>query len=114
MLAREISDASSLLGLLLALVTLFTTETSRRIEGEEAREGGPRADVKKSIVRHCVGLFVVTVSSVAALGPLVVDVLQTMGGQRIEPTYVVFILVVLLLGSLAFWQAVLAHRARRL
>lgn len=112
-LSDQIGQAASLVGLLLALVTLFTSEQSSRLSDEREREGGARAARVRSIRLICCGLGLVTTTSLVLLGPLVVDVTRAVGETEWEPVFGVFLLVYLLLGALLCWQGSLAVRARR-
>lgn len=112
-LSEQVGDAAGLLGLLLALDTLFTAEQGRRLDEERARQGGPRHSRLATIRRITIGLAVVTAASVALLLPLVVDVLKSLGDDAWEPVLGVFALTWLLLLGLLAWQAVLAVRSSR-
>ena len=108
--ADQVAQAANLLGLLLALVTLFTSEQARRLADERVREGGARRSRLKSIRYSCLGLGAATLASVGFLGPLVVDVVATVGDDHWQPVFGVFVLVYVLLGALLCWQIVLAAR----
>lgn len=111
-LSDQVAQAANLLGLLLALVTLFTSEQSRRLSYERSREGGARKSRLRSIASVCVGLAVVTASSLVLLGQLVFDVVKAIGSDDWQPVLGVFGLVYLLLVALLCWQVVLTVRAR--
>ncbi|MCA1707349.1 MAG: hypothetical protein LC808_30415 [Actinobacteria bacterium] len=107
----QVAQAANLLGLLLALVTLFTSEQAKRLANERSREGGARRLRLSSIRYACAGLGTVTGASLVLLGPLVFDLVQAIGGDEWEPVLGVFALVYLLLGALLWWQIWLALRA---
>jgi hypothetical protein len=106
-----VAQAANLLGLLLALVTLFTSEQARRLADERAREGGARASRLSSIRLTCVGLGAVTLGALIFLAPIVLDVLRTVGDDDWISVFGVFLLTYLLLGALLVWQAVLGARS---
>ena len=54
-LADQVAQARTFLGLLLALVTLFTSEQARRLGDERTREGGAHPERLKSIRYACAG-----------------------------------------------------------
>jgi hypothetical protein len=112
-LGEQIEQASTLLGLLLALATLFTTEQARRLADERTRTGGARPAALRAVLMASVGLGVVTVAALASLTPLAVDVVDTLGDTAWQPAYGVFLLVYVLLVALVAWQVSLASRARR-
>lgn len=111
-LTDQVGDAASLLGLLLALDTLFTSEQARRLDEELAREGGPRGSRRRTILWTSIGLGVLTSSALLFLLPLVQDVLETVGDPTWEPVLGVFLLTYVLLFALMGWQLRLAQRAR--
>lgn len=112
-LPDQVEAAASLLGLLLALVTLFTSEQAKRLEDERSLEGGARRNRMSSIRYSCIGLGVVTFGSVALLGPLVIDVVKAVGGDEWQPVLGVFALAYLLLCALLFWQVALAFKSAK-
>jgi hypothetical protein len=111
-LSEQVGDAAGLLGLLLALVTLFTNEQAKRFNDERGRQGGPRPDTLRSIRWICLGLSLVTGGAILSLAPLVRDVIGTVGGTRWEPVLGVFVLTYLLLLALLSWQARLFVQSR--
>jgi hypothetical protein len=111
-LGEQVSEAANLLGLLLALVTLFTSEQARRLGDERGREGGARPQRLISVRYVCVGLGATTAAALAFLGPLMLDVLGAVGGDEWEPLFGVFALTYLLLVALLAWQIVLGMRTR--
>lgn len=110
-LPEQVGQAASLLGLLLALVTLFTSEQAKRIDEEHKRQGGARSAVLGSVRWTCIGLAAVTAASIVALAPLIIDVISTIGGDRWEPVLGVFALTYALLGALLTWQIALAKKS---
>lgn len=110
-LSDQVAQAANLLGLLLALVTLFTSEQARRFADERSREGGARSSRMKLIRYAAAGLGVVTLASLTLLGPLVFDVVRAIGGNEWEPVLGVFVLVYLLLAALLCWQVALGVRS---
>ncbi len=111
-LSDQVGQAANLVGLLLALVTLFTSEQARRLADERTREGGARHSRLTSIRYASVGLGAVTVTSLGLLGPLVFDVVKAIGGDDWQPVLGVFALVYLLLVALLCWQVTLAFRSK--
>lgn len=111
-LSAQVGSAASLLGLFLALVTLFTTEQARRLADEHQREGGADSGRVRIVRCFSIGLAAATAASIALLIPLVVDVLDAIGSNRWEPVLGVFLLTYLLLIALLVWQIWLAVRAR--
>ncbi len=112
-LVAQVRDAANLLGLLLALDTLFTTEQARRLAEQRAREGGARRQALRGVRLTALGLAVLTAGSVAILAPLMVGVLGAIGGDDWEPVLGVFALTYLLLVGLFVWQIQLVVRAHR-
>ena len=110
-LSGQVAQAANLLGLLLALVTLFTSEQAKRLAEERARQGGARTSQLRSIRLSAGGLGVVTGGSLALLAPLVRDVLKAVGSDEWQPVLGVFALTYLLLGALLCWQVLLGFRS---
>lgn len=110
-LSDQVADAASLVGLLLALVTLFTSEQSRRLADERSRQGGARPDRLRSVRYACLGLGAVTAGALAFLLPLVVDVIGAVGDDEWEPVLGVFVLTYLLLVALLCWQVAIGRRS---
>jgi hypothetical protein len=112
-LVEQVRDAANLLGLLLALDTLFTTEQARRLAEQRAREGGARRHALRGVQATALGLAVLTAGSVAILAPLMVGVVREIGDDEWEPVLGVFALTYLLLVGLLVWQIQLMVRAHR-
>ena len=112
-IADQVGDAASLVGLLLALDTLFTTEQSRRLDEEAARQGGSRPGVVRAVMWSSVGLALLTTCADALLALLIVDVVRTIGSPEWEPVLGVFGLTYVLLLALLWWQVRLIFRARK-
>jgi hypothetical protein len=72
----RVGNASTLLGLLLVLVTLFTSEQARTLDVEEHRSGGAEAGSYRRVALISAGLATVTLASLASLATLVWDVLR--------------------------------------
>lgn len=109
---EQVAQASNLLGLLLALDTLFTTEQARRLAEERTRVGGAKPAALRAALVACIGLVAVTIAALASLTPLAVDVVGTLGDADWQPVFGVFLLTYVLLTVLALWQVSLAARAR--
>jgi hypothetical protein len=108
----QVAQASNLLGLLLALDTLFTTEQARRLAEERTRIGGAKPAALRAAFLACIGLAGVTLAALASLTPLAVDVVETLGESSWQPVFGVFLLAYVLLVGLVTWQITLAVRAR--
>jgi len=111
-LGEQVAQASNLLGLLLALDTLFTTEQARRLTEERTRIGGARRAALRTALLTCAGLATVTAAALASLTPLAVDVVDTLGESSWQPVFGVFLLTYVLLVGLIVWQITLTARAR--
>jgi hypothetical protein len=111
---ERIGQASSLVGLLLVLITLFTSEQARALDAERRREGGATRGARSRIIAISLSLGMVTAAAVVALFPIVWEVVRAWMGRRGDPLHVVFALVWLLLIPLCGWQVSIALSARRL
>jgi hypothetical protein len=99
-----VSTAAGLVGLLLALVTLFTAAQAQALNYEiQQREGG--ADSKRlHFIRNCAaGLFVVTLLTIISLAQLFWDICTSLFSHW-APILGVFNLIWLLLVVLGVWQ----------
>jgi hypothetical protein len=112
-LGEQVDQASNLLGLLLALATLFTSEQARRLAEERTRTGGAKPAVLRTAFLASTALGIVTLAALASLTPLAVDVVDTLGDSAWQPVYGVFLLAYVLLVGLVAWQGTLAARAWR-
>jgi hypothetical protein len=113
-ISERIGQASTLLGLLLVLVTLFTSEQARSLDAERRREGGASQGARKRIIAICVALSAVTVASFLVLAPLVWDIANALVDGHADSLQGVFCLVWLLLVPLGGWQISIAIGARRI
>lgn len=111
-LDEQVAQVASLLGLLLALDTVFTTEQARRLTEERTRTGGAKRSALRTTLVTCILLGVVTLAALASLTPLAIDVVGTIGDANWEPVFGVFLLTYVLLVGLAAWQILLTIRAR--
>jgi protein-S-isoprenylcysteine O-methyltransferase Ste14 len=111
-LDEQVAQAASLLGLLLALDTLFTTEQARRLTEERTRTGGAKRSALRTTLVTCIVLGAVTLAALASLTPLAIDVVGTIGEPGWEPVFGVFLLTYVLLIGLVAWQILLTIRAR--
>lgn len=109
-LAQQVGDVASLIGLLLALDTLFTAEQSRRLEKELIRDGGPRSEILRSVLVLSIGLAVLTATTIVMLWPLVQDVLATVGDGPWNPVLGIFVVTYVLLVALVVWQTSLSFK----
>jgi hypothetical protein len=108
-----VSNASTLLGLLLVLVTLFTSEQAKSLDNERSRAGGGRRSAYRRIGAIAVALAIVTATSLVSLWPLAGDVKSLCCGLEWDPILGVFELVWILLLPLLIWQFGLAWSAWR-
>jgi drug/metabolite transporter (DMT)-like permease len=112
--SQQVTDASSVLGLLLAIVALFTAALSGTLQAEVTREGGPHRGAWRRIMGLALALAAVSVASLASLVPIVRAVIDAHGTSAWEPAFWVFLLVYLLLVPLGIWQIGIALGAFRL
>jgi len=109
--AEQVGEAANLLGLLLALDTLFTTEQSRRLFEERSREGGARRTALRTVLWTSLSLALLTAAAIVFLAPLIVDVVSAVGDAAWEPVLGVFGLTYLLLLGLFGWQIFVVIRS---
>jgi len=111
--SQQVSDASTELGLLLAIIALFTAALSSTLQSEMTREGGAHQGARRRIVAMSGALAIVSVASLASLLSLVRVVIDAHGTRSWEPAFWVFLLVYLLLVPLCIWQVSIAVGAFR-
>jgi hypothetical protein len=104
----QVQSATSLLGLLIILITLFTSEQSRALDAERHRVGGPRRSATRRTAILCAALALVTVTTLIALASLAWRIAFPCCANLSEPGLAVFELVFVLLVPLAVWQVGLA------
>jgi hypothetical protein len=110
-LEAQVESASNLTGVLLVLVALFTTEQSRRLEGQRSRKGGSESETMQSIKWIARALMGLTALAFVALAPLAWEALQSCCSGSWNPAFWIFELVWLLLVPLAAWQWRIAKKA---
>src|SRR5919106_2048978 len=93
----RIGEASSLIGLLLVLVTIFTSEQARALETERRREGGAMPGTRRRIITISLALVMVTLVALLVLTPLVWEAIRTWGAGSGDAVQIVFVLVWMLL-----------------
>jgi len=112
--SEQVTDASTELGILLAIVAQFTGGLSSTLQSERTRVGGPHAKAWRRIMGLSVALAVVSVASLVSLLSLVRLVIDSHGTKSWESAFWVFLLVYLLLIPLFIWQASIAIGAFRI
>jgi hypothetical protein len=112
--SQQVADASSVLGLLLAIIALFTAALSSTVQSEKTRQGGAHPGAWRRLFALSVALAIVSVASLVSLISLVRLVIDTYGTHSWEPAFWVFLLVYLLLVPLCIWQVSIAVGAFRL
>jgi hypothetical protein len=112
-LTDQVKTASALVGLLLALITLFTAEQARRLADERNQIGGGRPKQLRTIRLMSIALAVVTTVTVIALWPVVHDVLDAHDTKKWQSVFAVFLLTWVLLIALIGWQIGLAWNAHQ-
>lgn len=113
-MADRVSDAASLTGLLLVLVTLFTSEQARSLDNERRRLGGAEAGSRKRIRTLALALAAVTLLCILALAPLVAQIIKECCSGAWNPVRALFLLVWVLLFPLIIWQLSIAKGASSL
>lgn len=113
-LSDQIGKAADLVGLLLALITLFTSNHSERLRRERGAEGGPKRERVNQILAMALGLALTTGLAIASLASLAWEAALGVWHRTNDPVASVFLLVWLLLVALAVWQVVIALAAYRL
>jgi drug/metabolite transporter (DMT)-like permease len=112
--SQQVTDASTQLGLLLAIIALFTAALSSTLQSENTRQGGAHPKAWRRIMTLSVSLAVVSVASLVSLLSLVRLVIDSHGTRSWEPAFWVFLLVYVLLIPLCIWQISIAIGAFRL
>jgi len=112
--SQQVADASSVLGLLLAIVALFTVALSSTLQSESTRQGGPHRGAWRRIMGLALALAVISAATLASLTAVVRVVLDAHGTSAWQPAFWVFLLVYLLLLPLCAWQVVIAVGALRM
>lgn len=113
-LEQQVGETVELIGVLVALITLFTLEQERRLDQEYVREGGQRKDVLKRVRNITIGLCVSTGLAVVVLFPLFKGTFETIDfGASVSAVLSVFSLVWVLLIALLIWQIGLVCKVKR-
>lgn len=102
--SQQVSDASTELGLLLAIVALFTAALSSTLQSEMTRETGAHQGARRRIMAMSAALATVSAASLTSLLSLVRAISEAYGTRSWEPAFWVFLLVYLLLVPLCVWQ----------
>ncbi len=112
--AQQVTDAATELGVLLAIIELFTGALSAFLQSESARQGGAHKGARRQIIGLSIALALVSIASILSLLSLVRLVIDSHGTRSWEPAFWVFLLVYLLLIPLCIWQIIIAFGACRL
>jgi len=112
--SQQVAGASDALGLLLAIVALFTSAQASTLQSERARNGGPNKGAKPRIASLSITLAAVSVASLVSLFPVARAVFDAFGTHGWEPPFGIFFLVYLLLLPLCTWQLTIAVGALHL
>lgn len=111
-LEGQVGATVDLIGVLVALVTLFTLEQQRRLDQERLREGGASRKELDKVRNLTIGLGLVTGLATGILAPLFYGALRTFSlGAPTSAVLSVFVLVWLLLVALLIWQISLIKSA---
>ena len=113
-LQDQIAAASGGIGVVLVLISLFTSEQARRNDTERVRTGGPKQSSAMATCRISIALAVTTSLALVALAPLAIDVIGTCCSGRWRADSAIFVLLWLLLVPLVAWQVGIAKEAWRL
>lgn len=109
-LVDSVQGVGAMIGLFLALITLFTNEQSRLRDVEHDREGGADNDAVRRIRWLTGALLLVTAVTWLVLLPTVVEIARLGFGWPPEPVLTVFVVIWLLLLGLAAWQVTIISR----
>ena len=112
--SQQVTDAATELGLLLAIIALFTGALSSTLQSESTRQGGAHKGARRRIMGLSIALALVSIASILSLLSLVRLVIDSHGTRAWEPAFWVFLLVYLLLIPLCIWQVIIAFGASRL
>lgn len=110
----QVSATTGGIGIVLVLISLFTSEQARRNDTERARMGGPRRDTSRTTYLLSIGLAVTTLVALMVLAPLVIKILRSCCSGAWLPADAIFLLLWVLLLPLPLWQVSIAREARRL
>jgi hypothetical protein len=110
----QIGQAANLVGLLLALITLFTSDRAERLRSERSASGGPKRERVREILAAGVGLALVTAAATASLASLAHKAALAALHSTNDPVVFVFLLVWVLLVALIAWQLVIVTGAAKL
>ncbi|MGC2191893.1 MAG: hypothetical protein WA751_06140 [Candidatus Dormiibacterota bacterium] len=111
--AANVNAASAMLGTLLVLLTLFTSELARRYGNVQSGPDCSRSD-RWQLISASVAVALITACSFISLGWVAVPAIESVGTRAWDPTFVVLLLIWLLLLPLFAWQFLLARSARAL
>ena len=112
--SQQVTDAATELGLLLAIIALFTGALSNTLQSEKTRDPGPHEGAWLRIMALSIALAIVSIASLLSLLSLVRLVIDSHGTRSWEPAFWVFLLVYLLLIPLFIWQVIIAIGGCRL
>lgn len=103
-ISAQVSDASSLLGILLILVTLFTQILASALDDQSDLTGGAEKETRNRIRVKTSGLFIFTLLVILSLTPTIHNVFKSHGTQNWESPFFLFILVWFALFPLCAWH----------
>jgi hypothetical protein len=109
----QVSAATGGIGVVLVLVSLFTSEQARGNDAERTRVGGPQRDTTRTTYLLSASLTVVTLVALFALAPLGIKILESCCAGAWQPAEAIFLLMWGLLLPLLLWQLAIAKVAAR-
>lgn len=112
--SQPVTATIGALGLLLAIVALFTLGQASALQSERTRQDDPHQGAKRRIVAVSVTLAIVSAASLACFIPVARVVVDAIGTRAWEPAFWVFFLAYIMLAPLFAWELAIAVAALRL
>ena len=112
--SQQVTYAIGALGLVLAIVALFTYGQASALQAERTRQDGPHQGAMRRIAALSLTLAAVTAASLACFIPVARIVVDSIGTLAWEPVFGVFLVGYILLAPVCAWQLAIAVAALRL
>lgn len=111
--SQQVTYAVGALGLVLAIVALFTLGQASTLQAERTRQHGPHRGAMRRIAALSLTLATVSAASLACFIPVARIVVDAIGTRAWEPKFGVFLLAYILLAPVCAWQLAIAVAALR-
>ena len=104
----QVSASANVGAVIVAVLTILTSNQSSRLAEERRRNGGARKQALREIRFRSSALAATTLATLLASAPLVVSIVSDIGKPRWEPILALFLIACFVLCVILCWQVQIA------